>query len=381
MSVETLPPGDPFPDDESVMRRALLIAQQGRGFVEPNPMVGAVIVDQQRRFIAEGWHAQFGSDHAEVAAIRAAGGNTSGHRLFVTLEPCSHHGKTPPCAQAVADAGFAEVVIGCQDPAEHVSGKGIAQLQSAGVSVVTDVCVREAQALIAPFRMLHQHQRPWVHAKWAMTLDGRIASRSGHSQWITGERSREEVHRLRGRVDAIITGAGTVRSDDPELTARPAGPRTPMRIVLDRDGSSVREESRLVQTLAAAPVLVCLSDKQPSAAERLKALGVNVLPLPCDSEGRLCVISLLQELGRQQMTHVLIEAGAGVLGAFFDAQLIDEVHAFVAPKIVGGADSLSPIGGVGRNTIPQVSDLITPGVHRFEDDVLIHGRINRPDST
>lgn len=381
MALKTLATGHQFADDESIMHRALQIALQGRGRAEPNPLVGAVIVDHERRFLAEGWHVRFGSDHAEIAAIKAAASaaaSTVGMRLFVTLEPCSHHGKTPPCADAVIAAGFQEVVIGCQDPAPHVSGQGVARLRDAGISVVIGFSELAAQELLAPFTMLQQNQRPWVHAKWAMTLDGCIAASSGHSQWITCERSREEVHQLRGVVDVVVTGAGTVRSDDPRLTARPAGPRTATRVVLDGDGTSIHAESQLVKTLAEAPLIVCLSDGQPAAvAERIQNLGAEVLRLPPDSAGRLCVRSLLKELGRREMTHVLVEAGGGVMGAFFDAELIDEVHVFVAPKLVGGSAALSPVGGTGRDQIPKLSDLSSMQIERLDDDVLIRGRVVR----
>ncbi len=381
MSPEVLTRDHIFPDDESVMRRALLIARQGRGCAEPNPLVGAVIVDEQRRFISEGWHAEFGSDHAEIVAIQAAP-MTAGTRLFVTLEPCSHHGQTPPCADAVIAAGFTEVVIGCRDPAPHVSGRGISRLQEFDISVVTGVCGAEACQLIAPFSMLQLNRRPWIHAKWAMTLDGRIAASSGHSKWITSELSRRETHRLRGVMDAIITGAGTIRSDDPELTARPAGPRVPTRIVLDSGGNSIHAELRLIATLAVAPVLVCLADDQTAGTvKRLGSLGAEVLQLPRTRHGQLCMHSLLQELGRRNMTNVLVEAGAGVLGAFFDAQLMDEVHAFIAPKLIGGAGALSPIGGTGLKTVPVLPDLETVHVLRFGDDILIRGRICRPRSS
>lgn len=379
MSLDALPTGHSFADDESVMRRALLIAQQGRGSAEPNPLVGAVIVDRDRRLVAEGWHARFGSDHAEVNAIRAAAGtDLRSTRLFVTLEPCSHHGKTPPCADAVIASEFAEVVVGCQDPAPHVCGRGIARMQQAGLSVTTGVCEDAARELIAPFVMLQTSRRPWVHAKWAMTLDGRIAASSGHSQWITCEQSREEVHRLRGQMDAIITGAGTMRSDDPQLTARPPGPRTAVRILLDRDGGSLEPNSRLIRTRMDAPVIVCVSDQQPVAPlEPLQNAGVEVLPVAPDSAGRPDVGALLSELGQREMTHVLIEAGAGLMGSFFDARLIDEVHVFVAPKIVGGNAALSPVGGNGRDQIPSLSDLTSVELRRFADDIYLHGRIRK----
>ncbi|MCA9060884.1 MAG: bifunctional diaminohydroxyphosphoribosylaminopyrimidine deaminase/5-amino-6-(5-phosphoribosylamino)uracil reductase RibD, partial [Planctomycetaceae bacterium] len=205
--------------DEQWMSRALTIAARGLGSVEPNPAVGAVVTTATGDFVAEGWHQQFGGPHAEVHAIRAAGDRCRGATLYVTLEPCSHHGKTPPCADAVIAAGFRRVIVGCQDPAPHVAGQGLRKLREAGIEVVTGVCEGAAQRLIAPFSMLQTCQRPWVIAKWAMSLDGRIATHTGDSQWISNSTSREFVHQMRGRMDAIITGSGTVHADNPRLTA------------------------------------------------------------------------------------------------------------------------------------------------------------------
>ena len=376
-SVYNLPTGHAFPDDESVMRRALAVAMRGLGHVEPNPMVGAVIVDDQRRLIAEGWHEAFGSDHAELRAIRTAS-STVGHRLFVTLEPCSHHGKTPPCSDAVIAAGIRNVFIGCRDPASHTASQGIAALEAAGISVECGLCQEDAEDLIAPFKMLQRHGRPWVHAKWAMTLDGKIASRTGHSQWISGEESRAVVHRLRGRMDAIITGAGTVRLDDPLLTARPPGPRTAARIVMDADGNSLQSRTQLVTSRDLAPVIACIADSQPEETlSRLQSLGIDVLRLPELKTGRLCVSSLLPELGQRQMTNVLVESGGEILGSFFDAELIDEIHAFIAPKLVGGRESPSPIGGRGLDRVPQMASLRNVQLRHFGGDALIEGRVPR----
>ncbi|MCR9197027.1 MAG: bifunctional diaminohydroxyphosphoribosylaminopyrimidine deaminase/5-amino-6-(5-phosphoribosylamino)uracil reductase RibD [Planctomycetaceae bacterium] len=369
-----------FSSDERVMERALELAGRGRGLVEPNPMVGAVIVDGQRRLIAEGWHQRFGGPHAEVNALKAAGPIPAGATLFVTLEPCSHHGKTPPCADAVIAAGFERTVIGCQDPAPHVAGRGIARLRNTGMVVDVGVCETLAQELIAPFRMVQTERRPWVHAKWAMTLDGRIATRSGHSQWISNADSRGYVHQLRGRMDAILTAAGTVRADNPQLTARPAGMRTALRVVLDRTGESLTADCHLVQTARQTPVLLAadraaLGDQMRG---QLEQAGVEIFFTSGDTRTAR-VASLLEELGRRQCTNVLLEAGPGLLGACLDAGVIDEVHAFVAPKLVGGADAKSPIDGVGRDRIPELSSLEDVRVQPFGTDTLIHGRMQRRD--
>ncbi|MEQ9410552.1 MAG: bifunctional diaminohydroxyphosphoribosylaminopyrimidine deaminase/5-amino-6-(5-phosphoribosylamino)uracil reductase RibD [Fuerstiella sp.] len=367
-----------FPDDDSVMRHALNVACRGIGAVEPNPAVGAVIVDAQRRWVADGWHQNFGGPHAEVNAISAAAGRTSGAQLFVTLEPCSHHGKTPPCADAVIAAGFRRVVIGCQDPAPHVAGQGIQKLRAAGLDIQVGCCQDEAQDLIAPFRCLMLNGRPWVHAKWAMTLDGRIASRTGHSRWITGKAARAEVHRLRGRMDAIITAAGTVRADDPRLTVRPPGPRTPLRVVIDADGSSIREDGNLLRTIDEAPLLLCVTQQamESKRVQQLRQKGVEVFGVSADN-GRPDVSELLRELGRRRLTNVLVEAGAGLMGTLFDADLIDEVHVFMAPKILGGAAAVPPVGGTGLDNVPPLASVKNLSVRSFEGDLLVEGRVCR----
>jgi len=343
-----------FRSDIDVMQYALRLAMAGEGHVEPNPMVGAVIVDSRRTLIAEGFHERFGSSHAEVNAIRNAGEQSRGADLFVTLEPCCHHGKTPPCSEAVIAAGFRRVVVGCSDPAPHVAGGGIQQLRDAGVEVTVGICEAESQRLIAPFAKLMTRRIPWVHSKWAMTLDGRIAARSGHSKWISCESSRAWVHELRGRMDAIITGSGTILADDPLLTARGIGPRKALRVVLDSSGLSLTASSRLVMTSAEVPVLVCVSQQCTTGTEaELQSLGVEVLRTTGQKSVELTEV--LQELGRRQFTNVLLEAGSALNGAFFDQRLLDEVHVFISPKLVGGHHALSPIGGSGLDQVPAES--------------------------
>jgi len=362
-----------FDSDTAVMHHALQLAGRGFGFVEPNPQVGAVIVSPERDFIAEGWHSRFGGPHAEIHAIQAAAGRTAGQDLFVTLEPCSHHGKTPPCVAAILQAGFRRVVVGCPDPAPHASGRGLQQLREAGVIVDVGLCQKQAEATIAPFRRHMLQQRPWVHAKWAMSLDGRIACDSGHSRWISSPASRAAVHTLRGRVDAILTGAGTVRADNPLLTARPPGPRTPLRVVFDPGGTAVTATSRLIQSLSEAPVLVCVSNRcSQIQRDRLRGLGVQIFAV--DSPDQIPPRIALEELGRRGATHVLVEAGPALLGAFFDSQAVDEVHVFVAPKILGGTQPRSAVAGNGRSSVPDFCQLNSVTVQRLDTDVLIEGR-------
>ena len=357
------------------MRHAIQLAQRGIGAVEPNPPVGAVLVDDQLQLISEGWHQKYGGPHAEVHAIASAGERARGATLYCTLEPCSHHGKTPPCAPAVIAAGIREVVIGTGDPAPHVNGRGITLLREAGVTVKTGVCEADAQRLIAPFRRLMLDGLPWVHAKWAMSLDGRIATRTGDSKWITNELSRAKAHELRGRCDAIIVGVSTVLADDPRLTARPIGPRVATRIVLDSQARTPLL-SQLVQSAREVPALVVASHSAPShRISTLKAAGVEVLQLASDPvhPDRPSVHELCVELGKRKMTYVLIEGGAGVLGAAFDSRVVNECHAFIAPKIIGGQAALSPIGGQGAEWMKEVHTLRNLQVTMLGDNLYLHG--------
>lgn len=366
-----------FESLEAAMRRALVIAERGLGRVEPNPAVGAVVVDDDLRLLGEGWHQQFGGPHAEVNAIQdvqhrhaelATGSGCRGATLVCTLEPCSHHGKTPPCAKGVIDAGFRRVVIATSDPAPHVNGRGIELLRNAGIEVEVGLCERDAKRLIAPFVTLMLQNRPYVHAKWAMSLDGRIATRSGVSQWISSPESRQKVHEFRGGMDAILVGIGTALADDPLLTARPPGPRTPLRIVLDSRGR-LPLESQLVRTAHEVPLLVVCVDASDEFRDTIASAGGEVLLLPNTIHGdgnptdvvdgmklrenRVCLRSFLEELGRRRLTNLLIEGGGHVLGSFRDLDLIDAYHVDIAPIVIGGQSALSPVLGVGSELLPS----------------------------
>ncbi|HXG10124.1 MAG TPA: bifunctional diaminohydroxyphosphoribosylaminopyrimidine deaminase/5-amino-6-(5-phosphoribosylamino)uracil reductase RibD [Gemmataceae bacterium] len=357
--------------DEQWMKRALELAERGRGHVEPNPLVGAVVV-RGDQVVGEGWHRRYGEAHAEVNALAAAGEAARGATLYVTLEPCCHHGKTPPCTDAVIRAGIRRVVAALADPFPQVAGRGAELLRAAGIEVEFGPGEAEARRLNAPYLKLLATGQPYVHAKWAMTLDGKIATRTGDSKWISSEAARRRVHELRGRMDAIIVGIGTVLADDPLLTARPPGPRTPVRIVLDSRGR-LPADSQLARTARQTPTLVVTAEgASASHVEALQALGCEVIGLPVLDE-RPAVAAVLGELGRRRMTNVLVEGGSAVLGSFLDAGAIDEVHVFIAPRLAGGAGARTPIGGRG---VDRIADALALGgwhVEQLAGDVLLHG--------
>ena len=362
----------PFtPFDSRMMKRALEIARQGEGLVEPNPMVGAVVASPADggTIIAEAWHQQFGGPHAEAAALDQAGTLARGSTLYVTLEPCCHRGKTPPCTDKIIAAGVARVVVAAGDPFPDVDGGGIAALRAAGITVEIGLLEAEAVRLTAPFRMLITGGRPWVIAKWAMSLDGRLAAPPGGDRWISSEESLRIVHTLRGRIDAILVGIGTALSDDPLLTARPEGPRKALRIVLDGTGR-LPPDSRLVVTAREWPLLVAVG---PGAtAERIAALqeaGCEVWQ-GTEQEPEERVASLLAELGRRRMTNLLVEGGAAVLGTFFAGGLVDEIYAFTAPKILGGAGDPLPV-------LPETPPVDVEEVLHPDTDILVRGLVRR----
>ncbi len=347
-------------DDRRWMQQAIMIAHGGLGSVEPNPMVGCVLVKDGNQ-IAYGYHANFGGPHAERNAIHSAvqQGATDelrGCTAYVTLEPCCHHGKTPPCTDALLEVGVKRVVVAMTDPFPAVSGKGIEQLRKAGMRVDVGLEREAAESLNAAYLKRLRTQRPWVIAKWAMSLDGRIATSTGHSQWISGASSREKVHELRSRVDAILVGRGTAVADDPMLTARlpeSAPRRTALRVVVDSQ-ASISTESKLVQTASKFPTLVwASSEADESAIRNLRSFGCRVeLSEYPDRASRLD--DLLQFLVREySATNVLVEGGGQLLGSLFDLRQIDECEVFIAPKLIGGSSAVSPISGLGIATIPD----------------------------
>tara|TARA_R110002111_G_scaffold259308_1_gene329256 strand:- start:63837 stop:64970 length:1134 start_codon:yes stop_codon:yes gene_type:complete len=365
-----------FSSPEAVMQRALELARLGAGSVEPNPAVGSVIVDESLQLIGEGYHQQYGGPHAEIHALKMAGNRAKGATIFVTLEPCCHQGKTGPCSQALIQAGVSKVVIAMRDPAPHVDGGGIAELQQAGIEVEVGLLESAAQALVRPFVKRVTQGLPWIHAKWAMTLDGKIATKTGHSQWISNARSREIVHQLRGRMDAIMVGHQTAEKDNPLLTARPAGARTPARIIVDSQ-AALSCQSKLVQSISDAPVIVIAHESAPPQnIKQLEQAGVEVLLFQSSLQtetGHPDLKQCLQELSRKEMTNILIEGGGSLLGTCFDEQLIDEVHVFIAPKLVGGKTAITPIAGQGLEMIPQFQNLAEYQIQILDSDIYVQG--------
>lgn len=343
-------------DDERFMRRALQLARRSEGFVEPNPMVGCVIV-RSGRIIGQGRHRKFGGPHAEVEAMRAADGRVRGATFYVTLEPCSYQGKTPPCADALIAAGAARVVVGTIDPNPRVAGSGIAKLRSAGIAVACGCLESDARDLIAPFARLIVEKRPWVIAKWAQSVDGKIATRTGDSKWISDERCRAHAHQIRGRMDAIIVGVGTVISDDPQLTCRVGKPRRiATRIVLDPQ-LRIPPGAALVRSARETPTMVVCGEAASRAkSRRLVASGCEVLPLRL-TKGGLSLDGLLKSLGERGMTNVMVEGGGRTLGRFFDEGRIDEAHVYIAPRLIGGADAVGALHGVGARSVAQAMKL------------------------
>ena len=362
--------------DERFMRVALDLAASGQGNVEPNPMVGCVIV-RDNEIVGKGFHGKFGGPHAEVAAINSLGDRqqAKGATAYVTLEPCCHQGKTPPCTDALIDAGVGRVVIAVKDPFPKVDGGGIARLADAGIETTTGVLAEDATQLLAPYLKKVQRGQPWVIAKWAMTADGRIATVIGESQWITGPESLKRVHQLRGRVDAIMVGMGTVVSDDPQLTARPPGARTATRVAYCRHRLPDKN-SQLVQTANEVPTLLivasAISERQ---IQPLIEHGVTVFR--CRTNDPVEMIGgALDYLGKSEMTNVMLEGGGELLGSFLLADQIDECHVYIGSKLFGGTAALSPIGGRGLEKLSDSQQVRLMSVDSFGSDVrLVYRRV------
>lgn len=348
------------------MRRAIKLAKQGTGAVDPNPLVGAVIV-KDGEIIGEGYHKKFGELHAERNALADCRTSPKGAALFVTLEPCCHYGKTPPCTEAILEAGIQKVYIGSRDPNPKVAGKGAALLRQAGIEVTEDFLREECDALNAPFFHYITKKRPYVAMKYAMTADGKIAAVTGASQWITNEESRHHVHLLRRKYQSIMTGIGTVLADDPMLNCRLGDTgRNPIRIVCD-SRLQIPLESKLVQTAKEIPLIVATCAKNEEKKEILTKQGVTVLTF---GGNKVPLDELMDKLGEMQIGSLLLEGGATLNAAMLEAKLVQRLYAYTGAKLLGGAAAKTPIGGAGVSSPAQSPLLHLAKIRTFGDDVL-----------
>ena len=361
------------------LERAVELASRGAGSVKPNPVVGAVVA-REGEVLGEGWHQEYGGAHAEVNAIEACGlADLAGATIYVSLEPCCHEGKTPPCTDAIIQSGIRRVVIASDDPTEKASGRGLGILRDEGIDVVMadGPVASQARLLNQAFRKHARVGRPWVLFKSAMTLDGKVATRTGDSKWISGEDSRDLAHRWRASVDAVVVGIGTALADDPQLTARPSGlaaEAQPRRVVFD-SLARLPPTSQLVAAAAEIPLSIVVSRAAARAdTDALEAAGVQVLVATGENEPAR-VRSALDQLGSMGISAVLLEGGPHLAGAFLDAGEIDEVRLFLAPMLLGGSSARDPLEGEGVERISEAMRAMTMSCESIGEDLLISARL------
>ncbi len=355
-------------NDEQFMRLALESARKGEGTVNPNPLVGSVVV-KYGTIVGQGHHQAFGGPHAEVVALEQARENAHGATLYVSLEPCCYRGKTPPCTQQISDAGIARVVVACRDPNPMVNGKGITRLQEAGIAVKEGVLAAEAQRENEIFFKFITTRLPFVQIKLAMSLDGKIATRTGESRWISSAKSRIVAHKLRRKFSAVLVGVRTVLSDDPRLTVRHVPGRDPIRIVLDGEGK-IPLTARLLHEAGRTIVATAAMTKEKET--ELLALGTEVWRLP-DEQGNVDLQVLMTRLGQAEIDSVLVEGGGETVASFLEAELVDKVSFFVAPILLGGRNAVPAVGGAGVKSISNAARLRNIGVERIGEDIHIFG--------
>lgn len=353
------------------MKRALKLAQRGRGYTSPNPLVGAVIV-KNGETVGEGYHRKVGEAHAEINALLEAGEKAWGSTLYVNLEPCAHYGRTPPCTESILKAGIRKVVIATLDPNPQVTGKGVESLRAGGVEVEVGLLEDEARHLNEVFFKYITTGRPFVVIKAALTLDGKVATRSGDARWVTGSKAREEVHRLRHYYDAVMVGSGTVLQDDPRLNCRLQGGKDPVRIVVD---SHLRTpvRSRILNLESESPTIIATLEGCDRHRKRvLEENGAEILEVPRKGSG-VDLKLLLEMLAYKEVTSVLVEAGPTLNASLFQEELVDKVLFFMAPKILGGVNSPGPVGGRGVETMGEALMLKKMKLRRYGQDFLFLG--------
>lgn len=357
--------------DEKYMALALELAEKGRGNVEPNPMVGAVLV-KNGEIIGTGYHQAFGEAHAEIHAIHDGGKNCKGATLYISIEPCAHYGKTAPCVDAIVKAGITKVVIPVIDPNPITSGKGIQKLKEIGIEVRLGVMETQAIKLNAPFFKLMQRGLPYVIVKWAMSLDGKIATHGGDSRWITSEESRAYVHKIRGQVDGVLVGINTVVRDDPLLTCRLEGGRNPRRIIVDSN-AALPLHSQLIKTIGESEIMVAVTKNAPQERiENLKQLGCKIIQTK-DTGGRVDFHELFRHLGEMKLTNILVEGGGGIITSLIEGHFADKIIVFIAPIIIGGEGAMSPVLGKGIDMMGKALKMSEINIKRFLHDIAIEG--------
>jgi diaminohydroxyphosphoribosylaminopyrimidine deaminase/5-amino-6-(5-phosphoribosylamino)uracil reductase len=362
-------------DDIYFMNLALDLASKGEGTTSPNPMVGALVV-KDGQVVGRGYHKSAGEPHAEVNALDAAGGLAKGATLYVTLEPCNHSGRTPPCTHKILASGIGRVVAAMKDPNKKVAGHGAEFLERNGVSVTTGVCEAQAKKLNEFFIKYVGTGRPFVIAKCAATLDGRIATRTGDSRWVTGEAARRFVHQLRHKVDAIMVGINTIRNDDPSLTTRLPDLQgsDPLRIILDTH-LSINADARVLRQKSAVPTMLVAGPNVPRDKKNaLEKAGARVLEAPLKNK-LIDMDPLMEQLGAMELTSLLIEGGSRVLASAFNHAVVDKVCFFYAPKILGGDDGVPICSGPGVAKMSKCIAINDMVIHRFGDDVLLEGYV------
>ncbi|WPC42591.1 bifunctional diaminohydroxyphosphoribosylaminopyrimidine deaminase/5-amino-6-(5-phosphoribosylamino)uracil reductase RibD [Clostridium sp. JS66] len=361
--------------DEYYMKMALNLALKGQGNVNPNPLVGAVIVNNGN-IVGQGYHKFYGGPHAEVYALKEAGEMAKGGELYVSLEPCSHYGKTPPCAEAVLKAGIKKVVIAMKDPNSLVAGRGIELLEKNGVEVVVGVLEEEAKKVNEIFIKYITQKTPFVILKTAMTLDGKIATRTGESQWITGEESRKYVHIIRNRVMGIMAGIGTIKKDDPLLTTRfIEDGKSPTAIIVDSK-LSIPVQSKIFTTLDKRKIIIaCTEEFDAKKKEELEQKGIKIIVTPKDNN-RVDLKYLMKELGKEGIDSILLEGGGELNFSALDSKIVDKILCFIAPKILGGATAKTPVEGNGIEILKNAVLINKMNCKNVGEDLLIEGYFN-----
>jgi len=355
------------------MRLAIRLAKRAEGMTSPNPLVGAVIV-RRGKVVGSGYHRKAGLPHAEVNALGRAGRDARGATLYVTLEPCDHFGRTPPCTDAIIKSGIKRVVAAMKDPNPVNNGKGIKKLRRHGIEVTVGLMEEESRLMNRPYLKFITEKMPYVTIKIAETLDGKIATRTGDSRWITSDSARRYVHRLRGSADAVMVGAGTVVRDDPLLTARIPGSRQPVRVVVD-SRLRVPLNSKIFSGMKRSPVIIATT-KKGKAAKRFEGAGARLIFTRIKA-GRVDIRDLLERLAGMGITSLMVEGGGELVAGFLEEGLADRVLFFIAPRIIGGRDAVTPVEGMGAARVADAIEVEEVRMKRFGRDILVEGTIRR----